>query len=234
GVLPGDMPPLRYLEVFDAEGALLSRQLILSLPDGLTFSLEWLPQAADALPPLCLTITAAESRFQWRLTRADEAAARRSVSRITLTDPALSFEAALTQSETTLPDAEGETLLSETSCALTSDALLGEGVTATLHARTTDRAAGAQADYTRERETVLWLTGLGFDEQVPLTITTRTTTEAAVPPLQLENAMFPATLPDEALDAWLDNVRISAAQVLFTCLGRLPSDVAAYLLQFMP
>jgi hypothetical protein len=181
-----------------------------------------------------LTITAADSRFQWRLTRADSAPMRRTVSRITLSDPELSFEATLTQSETTLPDANGETLLSETTCALASDALLGEGVVVTLLAQTTDRAAGAQSDYTRARETALWLTGLGFDEQVPLTITTQTTTEAAIPPLQLEIAMFPATLPDDALDVWLEEVRVSAAQVLFTCLGRLPSDVAAYLLQIMP
>ncbi|MDR0897181.1 MAG: hypothetical protein LBN04_04930 [Oscillospiraceae bacterium] len=232
--LPEGMPPMQYIELYDAEGAVISQQCMVALPDGLNLSLEWLPHDGDGLPPICLTITAADSRFQWRLSRAAGAPAGQSVSRITLTDPEFSFDATLTRNESTQADSRGETVVSETTCALTSDELLGAGVTATLHARTTDRASGAQVGYTRSRETALWLTGLGFDAQVPLTITTQTKAEPASPPLRLEMAVFPSTLPDEALDAWLENVRISTTQVLFTCLGRLPSDVAAYLLDRMP
>ncbi|MDR0929889.1 MAG: hypothetical protein LBM74_09315 [Oscillospiraceae bacterium] len=213
--LPLDLPPARFFELYDAKGAVVSRQFALSLPDGLDVSLEWLATEEEGLPPLCLMITAANSRFEWRVTE--------SGAQLTLTDPELSFDATLTRSE-----AEQ----SETLFTLQSETLLGAG--AMLHARSTDRPAGTKSDYPRTRETQVWLTGLGFDELVPLTITTRTTAQAAVPPLQLETAVFPSTLPEAALDAWLEGVRVSATQALFTVMGRLPSDVAAYLLQIMP
>jgi hypothetical protein len=128
-----------------------------------------------------------------------------------------------------------EVINAQTDWMAQSDALLGEGAVITLSLREEDTASGAGEDYARRHETALYLKGLGFDEQKILTVTADTAVAdlgTGINPIDpAAEIVRPAAFTDAELNAWLEDTRVSLVQAGYTCLGRLPSDVAAYVLE---
>ncbi|MDL2318527.1 hypothetical protein LJC74_05560 [Eubacteriales bacterium OttesenSCG-928-A19] len=241
--LPEGIPPAEYREVFDADGALVVRQLELTLPDGEHVYVEWVP-AETGVSSLYASLAIGESGLELLVTREDGAPVvtrrqasqrRRIIASMTYSEPDLTLDIVATRTEDVLTTDTRDNTNVRTEIMMESEALFGEGTVVTLSASTTGRATGqAGRDYSRREETVWRLKGLGFDSRKILTVSSRTTAVVASPPAAPGNdAVRPARMDDAALDDWLSGTRLSLLQVWYTVLGRLPPDVAAYVLERM-
>lgn len=241
--LPANLQPSEYREVFDAEGRHIVSQLELYLPDNARVYLEWVPRETG-IPPMYASLTLGGSVLSVVITREDGMSSvsgnearvvNKLYAQITYVEPGTQLDVVVTHSEDARTRNGQETVVRVTDVMLDSAALLGEGTIVTLTGESVESTSGAiGAKYARTDETVWRLKGLGFDEQSFLTVSTRTTLGDANPPVgDVVAAVYPAQMDDEALDAWLADIDVGLLQTVYTILGRLPSDVAVYLLSRM-
>lgn len=240
--LPEDLPAAEYREVFDAEDALIVKQLDVPLPDGSHLYVEWAPRETG-IPPLYMSLAVGESTLSLMVTREDGAlqdsgrestVRNRMIAQWTYVEPEVSLDVVMTRTENVKLAGGKETGAVKTDWMIESAALFGEGTVVTVSAETTSTASGEGKDYKRATETVWRTKGLDMDGRDILTVSTRTTGQnAQVPADPVGDIVWPAQMTDAELDVWLEETQVSAMQAMYTVMGRLPSDVARYLLTRM-
>lgn len=238
--LPENLKPTMLRTVYDVSGALIAKQVEIPLPDGAHVFFEWVP-AEYGVPPLYVSLSVGEASLTLLVSREDgqpQTAGRvtntrnRYVAQWQYAEPQLAVDIMMTRSERLETRADRETVITQTDWMMQSDALLGEGAVVTLSVETTDAASGAGKDYIRRQETIVKLKGLGFDDRTILTCTSRTTAVQAEAPALPPAAeiVHPDRMDDEAFAEWISETQVSLIQAWLTVLGRLPSDVAQYVL----
>ena len=241
--LPDGLPPAEYREVYGADDALVCRQLDITLPDDVHAYVEWVPEEAG-VPAAYALISMGGSTLEFIYTQevgapqqngSETKALHRTVAQGTYREPGMEVNAVLTTTRNASIRAGKEAIATRIELMMESEALFGEGAVITLSGETTETASGAiGSKYVHSAETVWRLKGLGFDSRKILTVSQRTTMEEAAPPATPgEDVVRPAQLSDEELDEWLDGTQVSLMQTLYTILGRLPANVAAYVLKLM-
>lgn len=241
--LPLDLKPAEYREVFGYDDQLVVRQLDIYLPEGARLYVEWVPDV-EGIPPMVATLQMGNSTLGLILTRTegmpvvDDRITRQEnslVAEVSYEEENLRLDMVITRSEAIEQQADRETVKTKTEWMMESEALLGKGAVVSLLCEETDTATGTpDKNYTRRTEAIWRLKGLGFDTTKILTVSGKTTLAAAQPPAAPDTgAVRPALLDDVAFAAWIAGTQVSATQVVYTILGRLPSDVAAYVLQLM-
>lgn len=240
--LPVGLPPAEYREVFGADDQLIVRQLDVSLPDGGYLACEWAPREAG-IPEAYVSLSLGDVRFALILTREDGVPAihrqnaslrNRMIAQWTLEDATMRLDVVMTRTETVERTAEREVIQTRTEWMMESEALLGEG-TVTLSSEARATTSGTIRDGYQRRTITEWrLKGLGVDK-VFLSSNARTRLFDADPPVLTAEvtAVRPGQMGDAALIEWLDGTQVSLLQAAYTILGRLPSDVAGYLLERM-
>ena len=240
GLLPKGMKAAEYREIYDLDGELAAKQAELSLGNEVALLLEWIPMEKEGVPAFYAALTVGESRITLLFTREDGAPTvsgkttrqrNRFVAEWMLEDPALALNMIITRTENIELREEKETITAKTDWMLESEALFGEGAIVTVSLGETDTVSGQGEKYARKHTADWTIKGLGFDNQKILTIVSDTRFVEADSRIELEGDIVrPAQLTGEALDEWLKNVRVSFMQAVYTCLGRLPADVAAVIL----
>lgn len=243
GWLPETLPPSEYREVFGADDQLVCKQLDIVLPGDAFLYVEWVPGETHT-PALYASFGIGESEAELVLTREMGSPQKRgsetkvrnnTVAQWSYEEAALRLDTVLTYTENISARSGRETVTGKIELMMESEALLGEGAVVTLSGERTETTSGTiQQKYAHGTETVWRLKGLGFDTRKILTVTEKTTLAFAdaVPALP-EEIVRPAQMDDAALDAWLEGTRVSLLQTWYTVLGRLPADVATYLLKMI-
>lgn len=237
--IPQSLPPAEYREVFDASGALTAVQVDAVLPGDLRAYVEWQPSeqgpaavyASLASGDSALTLLVSFERGKPETVGAVFRRRDGVVSELTLSDPAL--HASLVTSTVRNAERQGdkETVRTRTDWTLESPELVGGNTALTLTAQTTDTASGAAAAYKRNRTTEWAIGGLGGKSEPVLTMTTDTEIRAQNAPINPDDDVVRlGSLDEKAFDAFLRSVELGATQVGYTIMGRVPPDVATFVL----
>lgn len=242
--LPEDIAPAEFRTVYGAGGVFVAYQVEVTLPDGMYLYAEWVPgddSVSDAY--LSFSLDAAtlsllmtrETGRPVRMTGSFYTQTNRQIVQLRYTTPAFELDVFGTTTQNIETRTDREIITAQTSWTGESSALFGEGVVLTLSLATRDVATMSDADaYQRKAETTVRLKGLGFDSRDVLAVTTRTTlSREALSFPSPDSAIRPALLDDATLDAWTQAQGTNLIQVAYTVLGRLPPDVAAYLLSLL-
>lgn len=239
---PQGAGPLALRTVYGPDDEIVSRQLDLPLSDTLYAYAEWVPQETG-VPPLYGYLAAGDSSLELLVTHENGEATQagketslrnRSIAQLTYQDAQTRLDVTMTRTQDAKTADTRETITTQTDFMMESAALFGEGAVLTLTAQTTQSVRGEAEKYANTSETVWRIKGLGFDGQDILTVTTKTTLHEATPPADpAAEAVHPAQLSDEEMDAWISKTQVSLVQVVYTILGRLPADVAEYVLKAM-
>lgn len=238
-LLPEDMPPLIYREVYDYNQKLVSTQIEVTASP-IHLYLEWSPVSqgsqvfyiAVSTASEKMTVLCTNENGNVRQERKTRHVTNRSVTEMYLLQN--DEEAHLLR--TSIQDIENtgnkETVKTQTKWMLDSEALLGTDEIVTLTRQQTDTTNGEGPKYKHISESEWSLSGLQFSGK-PIITTTQTTTikEIALPIIAETDVIHPALLDDKAFEAWLEDLRAYAMQVGLTILGRIPSSNATYLLQ---
>ncbi len=237
--LPENMEPAEYREIIGLDGALAAKQVEVAIPGDLGLFVEWIP-AEHGIPQAYVSLSAPDSAITLLFTRdigspmqtgKVSRARNRYIAEVALMDGDFQTSLMMTRVENIEQRDGKEILNARTEWMAQSDALLGPDAVVTLSLQETDTASGAGADYKRKHEMNWYLKGLGFDRQKVLTVLEETAVQDAGEGMDVSAGIVrPAALRDEDFDTWLSGVQVSLVQVGYTCLGRLPSDVAAYVL----
>ena len=241
--LPANIAPAEYREVFDYNDVLIAKQIEADLPGDWHIYVEWVP-VEEGVGPAYASLHVGESTLSV-LVSTEEGTVQQLGSYQTqrnvviqewsYAEPALTLDAMLTDTRNIQTYEKKEVIKQSVELMMTSEVLFGEGAVVTLSINTTDTAS-AEKDYVRKADTVIRLKGLGFDKQDILTIHSETKPSAAGgndAVIASENAIMPAEMDAEAFDAWYAGVQVSTVQAMMTVLGRLPAEMAAYILSVM-
>lgn len=239
---PQGVGPMELRTVYGPDDEVVSRQLDLPLSDTLYFYAEWVPQETG-VPPLYGYLAAGDSSLELLVTHEKGEATQsdketnlrnRSIAQLGYQDEQMRLDVTMTRTQDVKTIETRETITTQTDFLVESAALFGEGMVLTLSAQTTQSTRGETGKYANTSETVWRIKGLGFDKQNILTVTSKTTLqEATLPADPAVEAIHPAQMTDEELDAWFGKTQVSMVQVVYTILGRLPADVAEYVLNAM-
>lgn len=238
--LPMDMPPAEYRIVYGLDGVEVCRQIEVELPGTGSLLVEWAraEQAVPALFVLGAMEDAAVSLLYTRevgtpsMTGTVMRARNRAVAEFRLTMAGLDLSVMMTRAENIELRAEKEIITAKTDWMIECPQWLGEETVVTVTRQETDTATGTGEDFAQKHQTNWFLKGLGFDRQKILTVTENTKVEGARQPIDIYGpVVYPARMDEEAFDAWLAGVQVSLVQAGYTVIGRLPPDVAAYLLE---
>lgn len=237
--LPIGMPPMELRDVYGADDALVARQIEITLDENTYLYAEWTPDLQGLYLSAALgdfAATALISRNEGAPYQAGSATRQqsRTLAHITLRTSGNPAEVVITRTESSELRAGRESVIIKTDWVLQDEALLGEDAVVTLTAQTTQVTSGETVAETLCRTETVWrVKGLGFDSHDVLTISTRSIVEAANAPVDPAGAatLDLMQLDDVALDAWLVEIaEVYLMQCVHTILGRLPADVAQYLL----
>lgn len=244
-LLPEGIQPGEYREIFGADDALVVRQLEIPLSEGAYLFAEWAP-ADTGNPPLYASLSLADSIFELLITHErgepvvtgeETRLKNRGIAQFTYADADMRLDMTVTRTENVQTMQGKETTLVRLDCMMESEALFGQGAVVTLSVDRTQVASGTVREkYTKRTETSLRLKGLGFDDRKILTASSKTVLAEAAPPVDLAAGMEilrPAQMEEAAFAEWLSSLEVGYLQVWYTVLGRLPADVATYLLGSM-
>lgn len=239
--LPRDLPASEYRMVYGLDGTMVSRQLAIALPEGGSLLFEW-SAAAEGVPALYVAVSFADSAFTLLCTAeqgvpvTSGGMARKSdavIAQASYTKGASRADMMMTIRRSAERRKDVETVDTEIECTLESETWLGEGALLTLSASINDKASGAGEAYALKRQTVFRLKGMGFDGRDVLTVTETTGARKAQASVVDEaGAVHPALMDDAAFAKWMEAAQESLLQAAYTALGRVPPDVARYLLRY--
>ncbi len=234
--LEGAAAPMEYREVYGLSGTIVCLQAEIALAGGAALLAEWLPDGTgtgglflfyqDDKNTLTLLHTADHA-----ISKASGARSR-AVTEITLQAADFAATALVTHVQDATRTADKETITFRTDITLESAELLGADMALTLSAAGTDTASGEGDRYTRKCHTVWTVKGLVFGAQPVLTVDSKMKLRTAASPIVQAGAMvYPARLSEPELNQWTKDLQGHLTQAWYTCLGRVPPDVATYLLE---
>lgn len=237
--LPENLAPAEYRTIFGPDDVMVARQLDISLPEDIHVYLEWVPEAFGvpsfymmldtdlASLELLITQERGEPQVGNKLTEKRD----RMIAQMTYIEDALKLDVVMTRTQDVEQRADKETINIKTDWMMESEAIFGEGAVITVTAETADTASGAGKDYARKTESSWHVKGLGFDSDEIMSVSAKTTASAAEAPIDMTaDAVRPGQMDEATFDSWIEEMQVSMMQAGFTVLGRLPSDVAAYIL----
>lgn len=216
-------PPLVLRTIYDADDRPVAYQAEGTFPQHLQFFLEWSAEASG-LPSAYLTLST--DAFSCKLLIA--AAENRTVAEGSFVSDDFSLNVMYTAVENVSAERAGQTG-ARREWMLQSDAWFGEDALVTITAESVTTSATTRRRQTRKTDWYVQGLAPGATEKV-LTVTRQTDSRVPTSRLDVENAVRPGQMDDAALDAWLLQTEDNYMQGVFTLLGRLPSDVAEYLL----
>lgn len=236
GFLPEDMPPIEYREIF-CYGQNIAKQLEMQTGSG-RFFLEWDNRHENVLLSFQFGNLKANALFTFEeglpvLERKLQSVTNRSLLEMRLSINGIEATAYRTGAQTFENTGTKETIATKTKWTVESEQLFG-GEALTVSFDTLDVTTGAGLQYKRTRETDVALSGLQFDGEPLISIQeTITFRKPADGYFEIESALRPGKMAQEALETWLESLRDKTLQVCFTILGRVPSENANYLLELL-
>lgn len=241
--LPEDIMPGEYREICGEGDELVARQVEFALDSDTSILVEWIP-AQDGARAYYASVRMGESEVFYlgshdtidlgKTGSGVTKTQKRDVAQWTLVDGEVKLDIMMT-GITNIQTSEGkETIDYKADWIVESAAVLGEGAVVTVTCKVRDTATGEGKAYVRQRESVWGVKGLGYGAQTVLTVTETSAVRQPSTPIDVEDELVrPASLEEEEFAQWLADMQVSLIQVGYTCLGRLPSSVAAYVLQQM-
>lgn len=241
GILPGEMPPMEYREVYDYARNLVSRQIDIDLGTARLY-LEWSPSQENN-QAVYIAIASGDAKLSLLLSnengdimeeRKAKRVTNRSIAELNLQQDALEIHLVRTSIQDIENNGAKEIAKTQTKWMLDSPTLLGADTVVTLASEQTDTASGQGTGYKRIKETEWFLSGLDDTDMCFLSSTqTITAKDAKTPAVVVEDATHPALFSQADFEAWLESLRTHALQVYYTVLGRIPSENAPYLLEII-
>lgn len=240
-LLPEDMQPLMYREVYDHDNNLVSRQVeVMATPIKLYIEWSSMSQSSQAI---YVTITTSNEKITMLYTnengsvieeRKIRRVKNRSVTEVSFLQGDVEAHVLRTSVQEIENNGGKEVVNTQTKWMVDSEKLLGKDELVTLAKQQTETITGQGAKYKHIKETEWILSGLQFTGKPFLTTRQLTTIKESKPIVIAEaQVVHPAALDAEAFEAWIEGLRFDAMQVGLTILGRIPSSNAAYLLKLL-
>lgn len=242
-LLPESMPPIKVRDIVGLSGEIVSRQVEALLPEMLSLRLEWSEALhGDGVPAMYLQAEWQDGHITVLYTHEDGAAQAdgkaihtRSgdIAEIRFTHGDIAADAMLMHHEHVETRSDRVIHTARTELALESPALLGEEESVvSLLVLDVGTQKGQETEYKEEWERNVYIRGMGFEAHPVLTLFGKRTMHGAQSPIHADARIRnPANMTDEELDAWIADIQSGFWQIAYTVLGRLPPNVAMYVLE---